>query len=350
MATHASVGRRVLTAAGFTLAATLMLPAVTADANPKPDLKAAQKKLQDLNKQVDILVQDYDKAQESLTQARLRLTVNNQQLQAEQTTFNTLHQTVAQMAAAAYKSGGADDTGMMAVVSAKDPANVLDQISVITAVSKNQGSKLAQFVASAQRLRLDQGQIQHAVDQISQTQVSLKAQRAVLDKQVAEQKKLISLGASPADPGSGPTPHQSTAPTPSQSTGPTPGQGGCNVQASGKALSAIRFACSKLGTPYLWGGTGPRYDCSGLTQAAWASAGISLPRTTSEQWNAGSQVSYGQLQPGDLVFFEASLGHVGMYLGGGRMIHSPHTGDVVKISDMSSGYYRSAFQGGVHIA
>ena len=142
-------------------------------------------------------------------------------------------------------------------------------------------------------------------------------------------------------------------PTAPGQTGPGqtgPGQGTCHAAAASAAAQiAINFACSQLGQPYLWGGTGPLYDCSGLVQAAWRRAGVSLPRTTYDQWNAGTHVSYNQLQPGDLVFFEASLGHVGMYLGGGMMIHDPHTGDVVKISDISSGWYRSEFQGGVHV-
>ncbi|MCW2912193.1 MAG: putative secreted protein [Actinomycetia bacterium] len=326
---HRAFKRRALTAVSLTFAALLAMPAVTgqATAQPKPNIKAAQKKLHDLTTQVDVLVQKYDKSQEDLTLARRKLAVTNKQAQAEQATFNTLHEAVAQMAAAAYKNGSTDDTGVADLMSAKDPSTMLEGLSVITALSQNRGSKLAQFVASAQRLQFDRGQAQQAIAQITQTRASLKAQRAALEKQVAKQKKLISAAG-----------------------GPTPGQGTCNIQASGKALTAIRFACSKLGTPYLWGGTGPRYDCSGLTQAAWRAAGVSLPRTTYEQWTVYTRVSYNQLRPGDLVFFDASLGHMGLYLGAGKMIHAPHTGDVVKISDISSGSYRSQFQGGVHIA
>jgi cell wall-associated NlpC family hydrolase len=326
----------------ITFAALLAVPAVAGQATAQTKTESAQKKLQDLNTQVDVLVQKYDKSQEQLTQAQRKLAVMKKQFQAEQANFNALHEAVAQMAAAAYKTGGTDDTGVTTLLSAKDPSTMLDQMSLTTAVSQNRSSELAQVVTSAQRLQLDQGQAQQAVTQITQTRASLKTQRAVLEKQVAAQKKLIPAA-------SGPTPVQGTAAR-KAAGGPTPSQGTCNIQASGKALTAIRFACSKLGTPYLWGGTGPRYDCSGLTQAAWAAAGISLPRTTSEQWTVYTRVSYSQLQPGDLVFFYASLGHVGMYLGGGKMIHSPHTGDVVKISDISSGTYRSQFQGGVHIA
>jgi cell wall-associated NlpC family hydrolase len=131
------------------------------------------------------------------------------------------------------------------------------------------------------------------------------------------------------------------------SGGTYPNQGSCNVQASPKAMIAIKFACSKLGQPYQWGGTGPLYDCSGLTQAAWAGAGVQIGRTTWDQWNnVKPHLSYDQLQPGDLVWFYSDLGHIGMYLGGGMFIQDPETNDHVKISDMSTGYYRQQFQGG----
>ena len=103
-----------------------------------------------------------------------------------------------------------------------------------------------------------------------------------------------------------------------------------------------------LGVPYVWGGSSPRgFDCSGLVMYAFAAVGISLPHSSYAQFNMGTPVSIGQLQPGDLVFFSGAS-HVGIYIGGGQFIHAPHTGDVVKISSLS-GYYSSAFAGGRRI-
>jgi cell wall-associated NlpC family hydrolase len=102
------------------------------------------------------------------------------------------------------------------------------------------------------------------------------------------------------------------------------------------AATAIAYAESKLGMPYLYGGTGPLYDCSGLTQAAWAMARVQLPRTSREQWYAGPRVTASDLQPGDLVFYAhdvtdpSSIHHVALYIGEGRMIESPHTGAFVR--------------------
>lgn len=102
-----------------------------------------------------------------------------------------------------------------------------------------------------------------------------------------------------------------------------------------KASKAFEFCKSKLGTPYLWGGTGPRYDCSGLMMKAYASVGISIPRTSKQQSTFGKSVSKSNLQIGDLVFFGSPVHHVGMYCGNNQYIHAPKTGDVVKISSLS---------------
>ena len=100
----------------------------------------------------------------------------------------------------------------------------------------------------------------------------------------------------------------------------------------------LAAAKSKLGDPYLWGGTGPdAFDCSGLTQFAYGAAGIALPRVAADQWNVGAKVGLADLLPGDLLFWAtdpanaATIHHVAIYLGGGMMLAAPHTGDVVKV-------------------
>ncbi len=117
------------------------------------------------------------------------------------------------------------------------------------------------------------------------------------------------------------------APTPVLPAGPV----------SGGASAAIAAAQSVMGTPYKWAGSSPStgFDCSGLTMWAWARGGRSLPHSSSAQYAATQRISLDQLQPGDLVFFNNPISHVGLYIGGGMMIHSPHTGDVVKVSPIS---------------
>jgi cell wall-associated NlpC family hydrolase len=110
--------------------------------------------------------------------------------------------------------------------------------------------------------------------------------------------------------------------------------------AAGATQTAIAFAESKLGLPYQWGGTGPLYDCSGLTQAAYAAAGVRLRRTSREQYWDGPRVALGELQPGDLVFYAhdvtdpGTIHHLGLYVGNGRMIEAARTGTFIRYASI----------------
>jgi cell wall-associated NlpC family hydrolase len=129
-------------------------------------------------------------------------------------------------------------------------------------------------------------------------------------------------------------------------------QGIGTVPPSAYGNSVVSAAMSQLGVAYVWGGSSPSgFDCSGLVVWAFAQAGHpGLPHYTGSLWQMGVAVAYSQLAPGDLVFFYGGS-HVGIYIGGGQFVHAPHTGDVVKISDMSPGssYYYS-FLGARRIA
>ncbi|WP_242840856.1 NlpC/P60 family protein [Metaclostridioides mangenotii] len=118
--------------------------------------------------------------------------------------------------------------------------------------------------------------------------------------------------------------------------------GGYTASGSSAVEKAISFCKSKLGTPYKWGGTGPRYDCSGLTMKAYESAGVTIPRNSRAQAKAGTYVERKNLRRGDLIFFGDNnyITHVGMYLGSNEFIHSPSTGDKVKISKLEGSYSR----------
>ncbi|MFD7663112.1 NlpC/P60 family protein [Streptomyces sp. NPDC059788] len=125
------------------------------------------------------------------------------------------------------------------------------------------------------------------------------------------------------------------------------------VPASRQAAAAITYAQEQLGKPYLWGGNGTpdqdgRFDCSGLTKAAYHSVGIELPRVANDQWNAGPHPKRDELLPGDLVFFAHNLNdprsihHVGIYVGGGYMINAPYTGAVIRFDKIDTPDYIGA--------
>ena len=116
-----------------------------------------------------------------------------------------------------------------------------------------------------------------------------------------------------------------------------------SAPASGSAAAVIAEAKKHLGTPYKWGGTTPSgFDCSGFTSYVFRKVGVSLPRVSSAQQNYGKKVSLNNLQPGDLVFKGKPAYHVGIYIGNGQYIHSPRTGDVVKIAKFNPSKFSSA--------
>lgn len=122
------------------------------------------------------------------------------------------------------------------------------------------------------------------------------------------------------------------------------GQSGAVVSGRGARVAAM--ATRYLGIPYRWGGASPStgFDCSGFVMYLYAKVGVSLPHNAAAQYRYGRPVSRANLAPGDIVFFDG-LGHDGIYLGGGRFIHSPHSGDVVKISSLSDSWYSSRWVG-----
>jgi peptidoglycan DL-endopeptidase CwlO len=112
------------------------------------------------------------------------------------------------------------------------------------------------------------------------------------------------------------------------------------------AARAVETALKELGKPYRYGALGPStFDCSGLTKFAYGAAGIVLPHSAAAQYGSGRRVNRNQLQPGDLIFWKG-LGHVGMYIGAGRMVHAPQTGELVTITSIDQGAYLGAVRPG----
>jgi len=106
---------------------------------------------------------------------------------------------------------------------------------------------------------------------------------------------------------------------------------------SGRAGKALQFALKQIGDKYVFGADGMTYwDCSGLTMRAYQTAGVSLPHSSRAQYGYGKSIKRANLMPGDLVFFGRPISHVGIYLGGGKMVHAPRSGSRVKVASASS--------------
>lgn len=322
--THLRRADRLTGVAALTVAAAFLLPMAGADASPKTSAAAAKKELTKLNSQVDQLVNRYDKAKTQLDATNKQLKALNSEVTAEQRVYQRLHTQVAQIAAAAYKSGTLDSS--TALLASKNPDAALDQMAAFTQLSNNHGQELKAFLDSTQRLRREQAQAQSAHDAVAQIANGLKKQKATVQKAIDKQKALLRKTGAALNPG---------------------GSGGAtyNGPASGSARAALQYAYAQLGKPYIWGGTGPRgYDCSGLTMMSWRAAGVSLPRVVPDQYAATRHVAKSDLQAGDLVYFD-NMGHEGIYVGGGKFIHAPRTGEVIRLDSMSNPYWVANYDG-----
>ncbi len=163
---------------------------------------------------------------------------------------------------------------------------------------------------------------------LAQQQLAEQQSQAVYQGPQGEQG-----GVDPGTPGNQPAPAPENVPAP----GPAPNDPPPPV--NGDAAS---IAMQYLGVPYVWGGASPSgFDCSGLVMYVYAQLGIYLPHSASAQYYSGTPVSFSELAPGDLVFFGHPISHVGIYIGGGSMIHAPFEGQVVSITGISGGgsYY-----------
>jgi cell wall-associated NlpC family hydrolase len=202
-------------------------------------------------------------------------------------------------------------------------------------------AELREAVAAEQRRREEEA-ARRAAEQIARAQAEAAA---AAQRQAAAAAAAAPRRSSPAAPTTVPS-APSSGGTPPKAQPPAPPPAAPSIPPNSGAAGAIAAAKSQLGLPYRYGGSSPStgFDCSGLMLWSWAQVGVSLPRTSRAQFAATQRIPISQLQPGDLVFFGSPVYHVGMYVGGGQMIHSPHTGDVVKIS--SIGYMRGVVNGG----
>ncbi|MDQ6785174.1 MAG: C40 family peptidase [Actinomycetota bacterium] len=206
----------------------------------------------------------------------------------------------------------------------------------LQATYKQTQGQLATLVAQAQAAK-EAEQARQA--QLAEQARQQSAQQVAVAQATTAQARATATAGTPA---SGPSASSAARATTGGQSAPTPSSPAPSAPApptgSGGG-AAVAAAMSRLGDPYVWGAAGPNsFDCSGLTMWAWARAGVSLPHYSGSQYDSTTHISMSQLQPGDLVFFANPGEHMGMYIGGGRVIEAPYTGANVRIEPMYSQY------------
>jgi len=330
------IRRGVGIAAGLVAVGGIAVFASGARAAPQPTVDQVQARINHLTSQFDQVSEQYDQAGQQLSAAQSRLSQVRVHLSYASTQFQAAQASVAQTAAAAFEDTGT--TSIAGVLTSGDPSVVLQQGSLLMELSGNRNAQTSQLLTDAGQLGGVEQEMQRTEDGIAALAGQLAARKASLGKLIATEKATLagltvpqqqevvsnSIGA-----------NGSSAPQPY--TGP----------ASTQADKAVTFAYAKLGCPYLYGGTGPchlGFDCSGLAQAAWATAGVQIPRDSYEQWAALPHVPLNSIEPGDLLIYNGQ-GHVAIYVGGGYIIDAPETGMNVEKIPMSTPWYAESLDG-----
>ncbi|MDQ7807217.1 NlpC/P60 family protein [Amycolatopsis sp. A133] len=330
----------ILAATSVILVITVAQPSATAAPIPAPQAPPgssdALAKYRELAAQAEKLNEDLLKAQNDLTTKQgeldkattdvdaakaqgVKATENQKKYQAE----------VDEFAGASFTSG-VQLNKLSALLSGTSTQDFLDRSSALEVLATDKNAALTNLTAAVQQATDATSKAsdaakraQDARDAAAKLTEDIKAKQKTLNDQI-EQIKAADKTLSAAD----------------KAAQRDTGGAAPNVKApTAAAQTAVNAALSKLGSPYVWGATGPgSFDCSGLMQWAYAKAGITLPRNSAAQAQYGTPVPRDQLQPGDLVAYYSPVSHIGMYIGNGKMVHAPTSGDVVKISPLQSQY------------
>lgn len=331
-------GSKARTAATIALAGAATATGFDGTGHAEPQLTPAQvkAKVDKLYQEAEVATEKYNGAREKAEAAEKRLATLQDEAARRTQKLNSARDELGSMAAAQYRDSGLDPALQLAL--SADPDRYLDGAEFAERAGSRQASSVARVREQLREIEQLRGASHIELSSLKSRQAELKrhkktingklgAARGLMSQLTAEERARLAAGGDAARASRSSTAPRDglAAPGPAISQAP-----------NSRAAAAVSYAYSKLGSPYVWGATGPdAFDCSGLTQAAYRSAGISLPRTTYAQIDAGRRVSRSELRPGDLVFFYSGISHVGIYVGNGRMIHAPNPSAPIRVAPIS---------------
>ncbi|MEU9978970.1 NlpC/P60 family protein [Streptomyces sp. NPDC051014] len=326
----------------------------TANAAPsedgKPSLEEVEKKVDALYRQAESATEKYNAAKERTGKQRKQVDTLLDDVAQRTDRLNKAREELGSFAAAQYRTGAsAPDTSTFLL--ADTPQDYFDQSQLMNRLTSRQKDAVDDYATQQSATMAKRQEAAKSLESLTETQDDLKTAKSTVQAKLASARELLSQldaqekarlaeiekkqRAAAAAKAAELAEQQAAAERKDAPSSSGPASGGSSSSSGSsygtKAAKAIAFARAQIGKPYVWGATGPgSYDCSGLSQAAWKAAGVSLPRTTYDQVNAGTTVSLADARPGDLVFFYGDVTHVGIYIGDGMMIHAPKPGAYVR--------------------
>jgi peptidoglycan DL-endopeptidase CwlO len=338
--TRAHFVTRLSIAVLLVASATIGAATLSSAAPSREEVEQARARLDSLNRELDLMVEQYNQARLRLQEVQTRLADVRGQAQRAQATADRAMSSLNANAARAYRGVGSQIAELFESASLADFS---DRLEFIGSMAQADSDLAVEAEAAQQEARWTAAELKATAEERRGIVDALAEKQDQIESRVAEARDLYeeldreyheALAAEAA---------AQEAASSSSSVGvspiPPPPAPNANVAA------VLQAAYSMIGTPYQYGGSSPEtgFDCSGFTMWSWSHAGVYLPHSSAAQYASFPQVAQSDLQPGDLVFFYSPISHVGIYVGGGSMIHSPQTGSVVSVVPI----YWDSFAGAV---
>lgn len=321
-----------------TVAGVAVMPG-SSSADPQPTIAEVKKRVDRLHHEAEKAAELSNEYSDKTEAIERRLKKLNDDLERQRAEVRALRDEIGAFAAAEYRAGGMDST--MQLLLAEDPDKFLAQMSSARALRGQQSDVLTRLQAEekelaerealqkAERARLEAARRQ-AKERLDEANAKAAKAEDLLERLTEDERRRLQALQERQQRTSRDFDRDIELP-----------------EGTGRGAIALEYAKAQLGEPYVFGASGPSsWDCSGLTMAAWAQAGVSLPHSSRQQYYQGPQISRSQLQPGDLVFFYSDIHHVGLYAGNGMVLHAPKPGDVVEYIDIDYMPYAGATRPG----
>ena len=331
-------GHTARTAATIALAGAATATGFDGTSHAEPQLTPAQvkAKVDKLYQEAEVATEKYDGAKEKADAAEKQLNTLRDEAARKTEKLNSARDDLGYVAAAQYRGGGIDPAVQLML--SDDPEQYLDGAEFADRVGHRQTAAVALVRQQLREIEQLRGAAHVELTSLKSRQAELGRQKKTINGKLDQARRLLSAlppqQRAQVEQTAGTSGRASRSATTTRDGLHAPGSSAATADApNSRAAAAVSYAYQKLGSPYVWGATGPNaFDCSGLVQAAYNSAGVSLPRTTYAQINAGQRVSRDELRPGDLVFFYSGISHVGIYVGDGQMIHAPNPTAPVRLA------------------
>jgi cell wall-associated NlpC family hydrolase len=320
---HVRLRSVLLVGATATLALTLLPGTATALPEEATTPEQAARLVAEASHELEVVSEQVNTAREELKQQQAAVGAAERSAARAESQLDALDDQIRQIARSAYTGDGMSELDIL--LTSDSAEDFVSQLGTLDAIAGHTSDVVDEVSAAADQAERARARAESATEEAQETLDEITAQQDELERRIADYERQYDALTRAQQ--------QRVSQLHAGEAAPAP----LSVPASGAAGAAVNAALAQVGDPYVWGAGGPNaFDCSGLTQYAYAAAGVALPHSSNMQSQMGVPVSRSQLQPGDLVFFYSPVSHVGMYVGNGQMVHASTSGTPVQVVSLDS--------------